>query len=65
MHKSYIKGGTKPNAYFTIARPNKEAFRSYLPGSKEREELKNELDRQSQQVSKIPMIIGGKEIFTE
>ena len=54
-----------PNAYFTIARPNNDAFRSYLPGSKERAELKEELSRQSAQVVKIPLIIGGKEIFTE
>ena len=29
-----------PNAYFTIARPENDAFRGYLPGSKERAELK-------------------------
>ena len=27
------------NAYFTIARPDNDAFRGYLPGSKERAEL--------------------------
>ena len=54
-----------PNAYFTIARPDNDAFRGYLPGSKERAELKEELKRQSAKVVKIPLIIGGKEIFTE
>ena len=53
------------NAYFTIARPDNDAFRGYLPGSKERAELKEELERQSNEVVKIPLIIGGKEIFTE
>ena len=54
-----------PNAYFTITRPENDAFRSYLPGSKERAELKEELVRQSEQVVKIPLIIGGREIYTE
>ena len=53
------------NAYFTITRPDNDAFRGYLPGSKERAELKEELVRQSAQVVKIPLIIGGKEIYTE
>ena len=53
------------NAYFTITRPENDAFRGYLPGSKERAELKEELARQSAEVVKIPLIIGGKEIFTE
>ena len=54
-----------PNAYFTIARPENDAFLGYMPGSKERAELKEELKRQSAKVVKIPLIIGGKEIFTE
>ena len=53
------------NAYFTIARPENDAFLGYLPGSKERAELKSELARQASEVVKIPLIIGGKEIFTE
>ena len=53
------------NAYFTIDRPTNDAFRAYLPGSKDRAELKEELARQASQVVKIPLIIGGKEIFTE
>ena len=53
------------NAYFTIDRPANDAFRGYLPGSKERAELKDELARQSAEIVKIPLIIGGKEIFTE
>ncbi len=53
-----------PNAYFTIQRPSNDAFRGYLPGSQERASLKAELARQSQTVVKIPLIIGGKEIYT-
>ena len=54
-----------PNAYFTIAQPANDPFRGYLPGSAERAKLKAELERQSNQVVKIPLIIGGKEIYTE
>lgn len=54
-----------PNAYFTIARPANDAFRGYLPGSSERASLKAELARQSQEVVKIPLIIGGKEVYTD
>ena len=54
-----------PNAYFTIDRPANDAFRAYLPGSKERRELKEELEKQASEVIKIPLIIGGKEIYTE
>ena len=53
------------NAYFTIDRPKNDPFLGYLPGSKERRELKEELAKQSAQVVKIPLIIGGKEIYTE
>lgn len=48
-----------------IAQPANDPFKGYLPGSAERAKLKAELERQSNQVVKIPLIIGGKEIFTE
>ena len=51
------------NAYFAIDRPENDAFRGYLPGTKERAELKEELAHQSAEIVKIPLIIGGKEIF--
>lgn len=54
-----------PNAYFTIAKPTNDAFKGYLPGSPERAELKAELKRQSEQVVRIPLIIGGKEVWTD
>ena len=53
------------NAYFTIDRPANDPFKGYLPGSKERDALKAELKRQSEQVVKIPLIIGGQEIYTD
>lgn len=53
------------NAYFTIEKPANDPFNSYLPGSTRRASLKAELERQANQVVKIPLIIGGKEIWTE
>ena len=54
-----------PNAYFTIEKPANDPFKGYLPGSPERAALKAELARQSAEVVKIPLIIGGKEVWTE
>ena len=53
------------NGYFKIERPKNETPRAYLPGSRERGELKQELECQSQTVVKIPLIIGGKEVWTD
>lgn len=53
------------NAYFTIPKPYNEPIYGYMPGSPERAALKKELDRQSNTVVKIPLIIGGKEVWTE
>ncbi len=53
------------NAYFKIHEPANEPIYGYMPGSKEKAALKAELKRQSEQVVKIPLVIGGKEIFTE
>ena len=54
-----------PNAYFTIQKPANDPFKGYLPGSPERAALKAELAKQSAEVVKIPLIIGGKEVWTE
>ena len=54
-----------PNAYFTIDRPQNDPFLGYLPGSPERAALKEELEKQANQVVKIPLIIGGKEVWTD
>jgi 1-pyrroline-5-carboxylate dehydrogenase len=51
--------------FFNVPRAINEPVKSYLPGSLERKELKEMLaDLQARQID-IPMIIGGKEIFTE
>lgn len=53
------------NGYFKVEMPKNEPVKAYLPGSPERASLKKELERQSAQVVQVPMIIGGKEIWTE
>ncbi len=53
------------NAIFSIPRPNNEPILSYLPGSAERSALKAELDNQSGRIVTIPLIIGGKEVYTD
>ena len=52
------------NAIFNFARPENEPMQKYLPGSKERALLEEELHRQSNIIIDIPLIIGGKEIRT-
>ena len=53
------------NGYFRVEMPKNELVKAYLPGSPERASLKKELERQSAQVVQVPMIIGGKEVWTE
>jgi len=53
-----------PNAIFNIPKPINEAVMNYAPGSPERAELKIELKRQLSEQIDIPLVIGGKEIFT-
>jgi len=52
------------NAIYNFREPTNELVIGYMPGSKERELLLNELERQSKQEIEIPLIIGGKEIMT-
>ena len=52
------------NAIFKIPLPPNEPFKSYTPGTPEREALKKQLDTMVQQTIDIPIIIGGKEIRT-
>ena len=47
-----------------VPRPNNEPVRGYEAGSADRAALQAELDRQSNQIVEIPVIIGGKEIRT-
>ena len=53
------------NGYFKVEMAKNEPVKAYLPGSPERASLKKELERQSAQVVQVPMIIGGKEVWTE
>ena len=53
------------NGYFKVEMPKNEPVKAYLPGSPERASLKKELERQSAEVVQVPMIIGGKEVWTE
>ncbi len=52
------------NAIFNFKEPKNEPVLSYLPGSKERIALEAELMRQSETLVEIPLIIGGKEVYT-
>ncbi|MFA6334864.1 MAG: L-glutamate gamma-semialdehyde dehydrogenase [Bacteroidales bacterium] len=52
------------NSIYNFPLPDNEPILGYLPGSPERVALDKELDRQSSQVIEIPLIIGGKEVFT-
>lgn len=52
------------NAIFSFDQPQNEPVRSYVPGTRDRKVLTNELDRFSSQVLDIPLIIGGKEVRT-
>ncbi|MFA0814725.1 MAG: L-glutamate gamma-semialdehyde dehydrogenase [Anaerofustis sp.] len=53
------------NSVFEIPKPQNEPVLSYLPGSKEREDLKQMISLLKKQKMHIPVIIGGKEIFTD
>ena len=53
------------NGNFRIPTPVNEPVLTYAPGTPERAALEAELKRQSGEVVKIPIIIGGKEIHTQ
>lgn len=53
------------NGTFYLPKPENEEVLSYAPGTPERANLKAELKRQSDNKIVIPLIIGGREIFTE
>ncbi|MDD4323805.1 MAG: L-glutamate gamma-semialdehyde dehydrogenase [Eubacteriales bacterium] len=52
------------NAIFKVPEARNEPILAYEPGSKARESLKLELERQSKETVDIPVIIGREEIFT-
>lgn len=51
------------NILYTFERPTNEPVYNYAPGTNEREELQKAL-RQSPKGIEIPLIIGGKEVYT-
>ncbi len=52
------------HTYFQVRKPQNEPIMSYLPGSPEREEVKAKMSELKSQTIEIPVIIGGKEIYT-
>lgn len=52
------------NAIFKYSMPANEPVRNYVPGSRDRKLLQEELARLSSVITEIPVIVGGKEIFT-
>lgn len=52
------------NSIYNFPIPGNEIIKDYLKGSVEREALEKELKNQSENIVEIPLIIGGKEIFT-
>lgn len=53
------------NGFFEVKIPVNEPVKGYLPGSPEKAALKAELERQLANPVTIPLIIGGKKIYTE
>jgi len=54
-----------PTGFFNVPLPVNERVRNYAPGTRERADLKAEIEKLRSQVLDIPMIIGGKEIRTD
>jgi 1-pyrroline-5-carboxylate dehydrogenase len=51
--------------FYTIPEVKNEPIKSYAPGSPERKELKNKLAELRSVELEIPMVIGGKDVFTD
>ena len=54
-----------PKGIFKVPEPVNERIRDYAPGTRERADLKNEINRLRSMELDIPMIIGGKEVRTD
>lgn len=52
------------NAFYDIREPDNEPYLSYAPGTRERDDLRNEIERLKSQQVEIKPVIGGKEIET-
>jgi len=53
------------NAFFSVDKPSNEPVCGYAPGTPQRASLKAELAKQSDGLVEIPLIIGGREVWTE
>lgn len=53
------------NAIFRFAKPENEPVKAYAPGSSEKAALKSALAQLETEKWEIPLIIGGKEIYTD
>jgi 1-pyrroline-5-carboxylate dehydrogenase len=51
--------------FFQVPLPHNEPVRSYAPGSVERESLMQTLQEMQSVKTKIPMVIGGRDVFTD
>jgi 1-pyrroline-5-carboxylate dehydrogenase len=68
LYQKKLKFKIKPNmsnAFFTVPKAVNEVVKSYAPGSPEKLELKKMIKELKSKVMDIPMIINGKEIFTD
>ena len=54
-----------PKGIFKVPEPINERVRNYAPGTRERADLQDEIERLRSQELDIPMVIGGKEIRTD
>jgi 1-pyrroline-5-carboxylate dehydrogenase len=52
------------NAYFKLPEPANEPVFSYAPGTPERKALKDKLEEMQSKEIEVPLIIGGKEVYT-
>jgi len=50
--------------FYKLSRPANEPVKSYAPGSPEKRELKQELQRLAGETVEIPLLIGGEEVRT-
>src|SRR5690554_1880462 len=54
-----------PKGFFNVPVAKNEPVLSYAPGSKERAELQQMLQQLRSSEVDLPMVIGGKEVFTD
>lgn len=54
-----------PKGFYNVPAPVNEPVRSYAPGSADRQQLLDAINTLRGSVAKLPMIIGGEEVFSE